>query len=191
MKKANHNAGGEAKPPEEMNAEQQTGGPEAVTEDMRQADVAVDVTEEAARKYDELNDRFLRLYAEYDNYRKRTSKEKESIYSDCVVQVTAEWLPVVDNLMRAIESASQYEKEIDRSVVEGIELVLRQAESCLERLGVEPIEAVGNPFNPLFHEAVMQVEQEGAEPGTVVEEFKKGYRRGDRVIRHSMVKVAN
>ena len=191
MKKANHNAGGGANPPEEMTAEQQTGGPEAVTEDLRQADVAVDDTEEAARKYDELNDRFLRLYAEYDNYRKRTSKEKESIYSDCVVQVTAEWLPVVDNLMRAIESASQYEKEIDRSVVEGIELVLRQAERCQARLGDAPIEAVGNPFDPLLHEAAMQVEQEGAEPGTVVEEFKKGYRRGDRVIRHSMVKVAN
>jgi len=191
MKKANINADGDQKPQEEMNPEQQAGVPEAESGDTKQTETTPDAAEEAARKYDELNDRFLRLYAEYDNYRKRTSKEKEAMYGDCVVQVTAEWLPVVDNLLRAIESASRYEKEIDRSVVEGIELVLRQAESCLDRLGVEPIEAVGKPFDPLLHEAVMQVEQEGAEPGTVVEEFKKGYRRGDRVVRHSMVKVAN
>jgi molecular chaperone GrpE len=110
MKKANHNAGGEQKPQEEMNANQQAGGPEAAPEETLQAEAAPDAADEVSRKYDELNDRFLRLYAEYDNYRKRTSKEKEAMYGDCVVQVTAEWLPVVDNLLRAIESASRYKK---------------------------------------------------------------------------------
>ncbi|MBP7401193.1 MAG: nucleotide exchange factor GrpE [Clostridia bacterium] len=147
--------------------------------------------DENARKLSELNDRYLRLYAEYDNYRKRTSKEKEAIYGDCVVRVTAEWLPVIDNLERAADSAARFEGDVDRSIAEGINLVLRQASECMCRLGVEPIAAVGQPFDPELHEAVMQVEQDGVEPGTVVEEFQKGYRRGDRVIRHSMVKVAN
>ncbi len=149
------------------------------------------VSQVAQSEYDALNERFLRLYAEYENYRKRTAKEKEALFGDCVAQITGEWLPVIDNLFRAAEAAAQFENEIDRSIVEGIELVLKQAENCLTRLGVEAIAALGAPFDPMLHEAVMQVEHEGAESGTVVEEFTKGYRRGDRVIRHSVVKVAN
>lgn len=145
----------------------------------------------AQSEYDALNDRYLRLYAEYENYRKRTAKEKEALFGDCAAQITGEWLPVIDNLFRAAEAAAQFASDVDRSIIEGIELVLKQAEGCLARLGVEAIEALGAPFDPMFHEAVMQAEHEGAEPGTVVEEFKKGYRRGDRVIRHSVVKVAN
>jgi molecular chaperone GrpE len=155
-------------------------------------DEAVEGTQDAAAlKLAELNDRYLRLYAEYDNFRKRTQKEKEAIYGDCVARVTAEWLPVIDNLSRAADAASRFESGVDRSISEGIELVLRQSADSLARLGVEVIEAVGRPFDPSLHEAVMQVDQDGAETGTVVEEFQKGYRKGDRIIRHSMVKVAN
>ena len=144
-----------------------------------------------AQRLTELNDRYLRLFAEFDNYRKRTQKEKEAIYSDCVAKVTAEWLPVIDNLTRASEVASRFGQQVDQSISEGIELVLRQASDVLSKLGVEAIGTVGCPFDPSLHEAVMHVEQDGIETGTVVEEFQKGYRRGDRVIRHSMVKVAN
>lgn len=147
--------------------------------------------DETALRLAELNDRYLRLYAEFDNYRKRTQKEKEALYGDCVARVSAEWLPVIDNLTRAAVAADRVGPEVDHSIGEGIEMVLRQAADTLSKLGIEGIETVGRPFDPELHEAVMHVEQEGIDAGTIVEEFQKGYRRGDRVIRHSMVKVAN
>ena len=147
--------------------------------------------DETALRLAEQNDRYLRLYAEFDNYRKRTQKEKEALYGDCVARVSAEWLPVIDNLTRAAAAAGRAGPEVDRSIGEGIEMVLRQAADTLSKLGIEAIETVGRPFDPELHEAVMHVEQEGIDAATIVEEFQKGYRRGDRVIRHSMVKVAN
>ena len=134
-----------------------------------------------AQRLSELNDRYLRLFAEFDNYRKRTQKEKEAIYGDSVARVTAEWLPVIDNLIRASEVASRFGQQVDRSISEGIELVLRQASDTLAKLGVEAIEAVGCTFDPTLHEAVMHVEQDGAETGTVVERSEER-RVGEKCI---------
>jgi molecular chaperone GrpE len=138
-----------------------------------------------------LADKYLRLAAEYDNFRRRSQKEKESLYTDSVIMVIKEWLPVLDNLDRAEMAASQYKHEDARKIAEGIAMIQRQAEQALGRLGVSKIECCGKPFDPELHEAVMHVEDDSVEASTVVAELQTGYRRDDRVIRHSMVKVAN
>lgn len=137
----------------------------------------------------ELLDRMQRLAAEYDNFRKRTQKEKEKIYSDALADVVSNFLPVVDNLERAIKAA---EAEEGQGMKEGVTLIFRQFSDILGKLGVKPIEAVGAAFNPELHNAVMHVEDESLDQNSVVEEFQKGYIYKDEiVIRHSMVKVAN
>lgn len=148
-------------------------------------------SDQAAAQLADMEDRYVRLVAEYENYRRRTQKEKEAMYGDSVASVTAEWLSVIDNLERAAGSASQCTDETAQPIIEGLELVLRQTTDILVKLGVEPIEAVGQPFDPELHEAVMHVEMDDVDTATIVEEYQKGYRRGDRIIRHSMVKVAN
>lgn len=138
-----------------------------------------------------LADKYLRLAAEYDNFRRRTQKEKESLYTDSVVMVIKEWLPVLDNLDRAQAAACQYSHEDARKIADGIAMIQRQAEQALGRLGVSKIDCCGKPFDPELHEAIMHVEDDSVAASTVVEELQTGYRREDRVIRHSMVKVAN
>ncbi len=138
-----------------------------------------------------MTDRFLRLMAEYDNFRKRTQKEREGIYQDSVASVAREWLPVVDNLGRAEQSAHAAEGEGARRIAEGVSMVLKQAAEALERLGIREIDCLGQPFDPQVADAVLHVEDESAGPSTVVEILQKGYMCGDRVIRHCMVKVAN
>lgn len=142
--------------------------------------------DEAQKKYEELNDRYLRTLAEYDNYRKRTIKERESLYPDAKATVVATILPVLDNLKRAIDA-----EEECGAFYEGVVMVLKQLEEALTALGVEKIPSVGNPFDPMRHNAVMHVDDESKGENMVVEEFQTGYQIGDRVIRHSMVKVAN
>ncbi|NLM79079.1 MAG: nucleotide exchange factor GrpE [Ruminococcaceae bacterium] len=138
-----------------------------------------------------LSDKYLRLMAEYDNYRKRSQKEKEAIYNDSVVQVVREWLPVIDNLDRAEFAADQYKSEDARQIADGISMIRKQVTDVLDKLGVAAIDCCGQPFDPNLHDAVMHVEDESAAASTVVEELRKGYVMGDRVIRHSVVKVAN
>lgn len=138
------------------------------------------------KAYDELNDKYLRLVAEYDNYRKRTAKEKESIYPEAKVSVVSAFLPVVDNLERAL-NASQTEDPL----YEGVKMIMRQFEETLKSVGVEEIEAVGEKFNPNFHNAVMHIDDDAYGENEIVEEFQKGYKIGDRIVRYSMVKVAN
>lgn len=149
-------------------------------EDEAKADASV--SDELAK----LNDKYLRLMAEYDNYRKRTQKEKESIYPEAKANVTAEFLPVLDNLERALSSASDADP-----LCEGLKMVMKQFETALKSVGCEYIEAVGQKFDPNLHNAVMHVDDEELGENVVVEEFQKGYKIGDRIVRHSMVKVAN
>ncbi len=145
-----------------------------------------------SKKEDEANellDRMQRLAAEFDNFRKRTQKEKEKIYSDALADVISKLLPVVDNLERALKAA---EVEEGQGLKEGITLVFRQFSDILGKLDVKPIEAVGAAFNPELHNAVMHVEDETLGQNIVIEEFEKGFIYKDEiVIRHSMVKVAN
>lgn len=153
-----------------------------------------EVTEEAPleeenefeKKYNDVNEKYLRTLAEYDNYRKRTIKEKESIYPEAKAVVIEKFLPVLDNFQRAIDSAENKD-----AFYEGVVMLKKQMDEVLSALGVEEIKAVGEEFNPEFHNAVMHVEYEEAGENIIVEEFQKGYKIGDRVIRHSMVKVAN
>ena len=137
----------------------------------------------------ELNDKYLRLCAEYDNFRKRTVKERESAYVDAVCDTLTQILPVLDNL----ERAAQYNTEdmAESQMGKGLELTLKSFSELLSKMGVSEIEAVGKPFDPNVHNAVMHVEDESAGENEVVEVFMKGYAKGDKVLRYAMVKVAN
>ncbi len=137
----------------------------------------------------EANDKFIRLAAEYDNYRRRSTKEKETSFGDGKADAIERILPVLDNLDRAM--AAVPESEEAKKYHEGVKMVIRQFKEVLTKAGVSEIEAVGQPFNPNIHNAVMHVDDESLGENVVVEEFQKGYMLGDRVIRHSMVKVAN
>lgn len=131
-------------------------------------------------------DRLLRLSAEYENYRKRTEKEKERIYTDACENVLVKMLPVLDNLERAVS--------VENSSVEayktGVEMTIKQFIDALEKLGVEEIETE-NGFDPNLHQAVMHIQDENFDANQVAEVFQKGYKKGDKVIRFTMVKVAN
>ena len=132
-----------------------------------------------------LKDRLLRQTAEYENFRKRTAKEKEGIYTDACADVIKELLPVADNLERAIAAEGSFE-----DLKKGIEMTMKGLDSAFEKLGVEEIDASGE-FDPNMHQAVMHIEDENFDKNVVAEVFMKGYKRGDKVIRHSVVKVAN
>ena len=137
----------------------------------------------------ELNDKYLRLLAEYDNFKKRTVKEKEAIYTDSVAGTVEQLLPVLDNFERALASFSEDDKSSE--FYKGFEMIFNQTNEIFTKLGVKAIEALGEEFNPEFHNAVMHVEDEAAGDNVIVEEFQKGYTYRDKVIRYSMVKVAN
>ena len=142
--------------------------------------------ESLAKLLSDGNDKYLRLAAEYDNYRKRTTKEKESIYSDAKLDTVKPFLDVADNLDRAV---SQFEEGDPHR--QGVELICKQFAAVLEKLGVTEIEALGQPFDPEKHNAVMHIDDENLAENTVAEVFRKGYQMGDRVVRFAMVKVAN
>lgn len=138
-------------------------------------------------KIEELTDQVKRQMAEFDNYRKRTEKEKASMYIVGTKDIVEKMLPVVDNFERGLAMAAGSEDPF----VEGMEKIYKQLMTTLDELGVKPIEAVGQEFNPDFHNAVMHVEDEEVGENIIVEEFQKGYLYKDFVVRHSMVKVAN
>lgn len=137
----------------------------------------------------ELNDKYLRLGAEYDNFRKRSAKEKEGIYADACCDILTQILPVLDNLERA--ALYNTEESAQTPLGKGLELTLKSFTETLNKLGVAEIKALGKPFNPDLHNAVMHVDDESFGEGEVVEVFMKGYAKGDKVLRYSMVKVAN
>nr|WP_330384729.1 nucleotide exchange factor GrpE [Bariatricus massiliensis] len=140
-------------------------------------------------KIEELTDKLTRQMAEFDNYRKRTEKEKSAMYEIGAKDVVEKILAVVDNFERGLQSVPEEEK--DAPFMQGMDKIYKQLMTTLEEIGVKPIEAVGQEFNPDFHNAVMHVEDEGFGENIVAEEFQKGYTYRDSVVRHSMVKVAN
>jgi len=138
------------------------------------------------QQIEDLTDRLKRSMAEFDNYRKRTEKEKSSMYIIGAKDIVEKMLPVVDNFERGLAQAPEGD-----SFADGMKMIYKQLITTLDELGVKPIEAVGKEFDPNFHNAVMHVEDEEAGENIVVEEFQKGYTYKDFVVRHSMVKVAN
>ena len=138
-------------------------------------------------KIEELTDRVKRQMAEFENFRKRTEKEKAGMYAVGAKDVIEKILPVVDNFERGLDVAEDKEDPF----VQGMEKIYKQFLTALDGMGVKAIEAVGNEFNPDFHNAVMHVEDETVGENIIVEEFQKGYMYKDSVVRHSMVKVAN
>lgn len=136
----------------------------------------------------ELKEQFQRLAAEFDNYKKRTAREKEKLYASSVADVVAAFIPVVDNVDLALKASESGEKGIR----DGVQMIRKQLDEILADLKVKPIETVGEAFNPDYHEAVMHVEDETHGENEIIEEFRKGYIYKDEiVIRHSVVKVAN
>lgn len=154
-------------------------------EDKQQLDQLKFENKKLTNELEEFKDKFLRVSAEYDNYRRRTAKEKEGIYASAVEDVLKEMLPVLDNLYRALEAEGS-----DEDLRKGVEMTLKQFHTSFEKLGVEEIDANGD-FDPNFHNAVMHIEDENLGENQIAEVFLKGYKKGDKVIRYSMVKVAN
>lgn len=142
--------------------------------------------EKLKEEYNELDDRYKRMFAEFENYKKRSQKEKEGIYGMITGDVVASMLPVMDNLQKAAEAKSE-----DVGYQEGVKLVYRQFAEALKGLGLEEIETVGKRFDPEFHEAVSHIEDNTKGEQEIVQEYRKGYKIGNKVVRHSMVIVAN
>ena len=140
-------------------------------------------------KIEELNDKVLRQMAEFENFRRRTDKEKSQMFEIGAKSIVEKLLPVIDNFERGLAAVSEEEKET--GFVQGMDKVYKQLLTGLAKAGVTPIEAVGAEFNPEFHNAVMHIEDENFGENIVAEEFQKGYMYKDSVVRHSMVKVAN
>jgi molecular chaperone GrpE len=143
---------------------------------------------ELARQAEDYQQRFLRAQADFDNFRRRTMKEKEELGQYASMKLVGQLLPVVDNFGRAIEAAKAG-GDVE-SFSKGVDMIFRQLEQVLEQEGLKAMEAVGQPFNPEFHQAIMQVESEEHEEGIVIEEVQKGYMLKDKVLRPAMVKVS-
>ena len=176
--------------PEEEILEEQS---EPVQEAEPQADAAVEepegAPEETGPSAEEAlipKEQFLRLAAEYDNYRKRTAKEKESLWTDAKADTVQAFLPVYDNLERALKQDTA-----DEAFKKGVEMTMNQLKEVFARLGVTEIEAEGKPFDPNLHNAVMHIEDENLGENTVAQVFQAGFMLGEKVIRFAMVQVAN
>ena len=170
---------------------------EACDAEGMEAEAAEAVEEEASakakkdkkdEKIEELTDRLVRQMAEFDNFRKRTEKEKQQMFGMGAADVIEKLLPVIDNFERGMAAMTEEEKAT--AFAQGIEMVYKQLMTALEGMGVTPIEAAGKPFDPDFHNAVMQQPSDEFESGTVIQELQKGYMYKERVVRHSMVMVA-
>ncbi len=136
--------------------------------------------------YAALNDKYLRICAEYDNFRRRSQKEKEALYGDVKADTLLKFLPVYDNLVRALSAATE-----DEAYKKGVEMIMTQFNTTMEKLGVTKIDSLGEKFDPAFHNAVMHVDDEEKGENEIVEVFQEGFKLGDKVIRFAMVKVAN
>ena len=154
--------------------------------DSAELTAALESAEKAMAALKEKEDQFLRLAAEYDNYRRRSQKEKESVWNDAKSETVLAFLPVYDNLERALK-----QETADEAFKKGVEMTMNQLREVLKKLGVEEIPALGETFDPNVHNAVMHVEDESAGENTVVEVFQTGFKSGDKVVRFAMVKVAN
>ncbi|HEX2946601.1 MAG TPA: nucleotide exchange factor GrpE [Clostridia bacterium] len=159
---------------------------ELLKEELKDAKNEIDKSGKQCAEY---LDRLQRMAAEFDNFKKRSVKEKESLYIDAVSDVAGAFIPVMDNVERALKAISADESA--RTLKDGVEMVFKQFGDVLKNLGVEEIKAVGEQFDPMRHNAVMHAEDESLGHNVVIEEFQKGYIYKDKVIRYSMVKVAN
>ena len=162
---------------------------EAQAEPAAAEEPAEDIRDEKAEweaRLKEEQDKYLRLAAEYDNYRKRSIKERDALRDDIRSAAIADLLPVYDNLERALSAECS-----DEAFYKGIEMSMSKLRAIFESMGVSEIPAVGETFDPALHNAVMHIEDEQYGPGEIVQEFQKGFRLGDKIIRFSMVQVAN
>ena len=141
--------------------------------------------EKKAQELSEQNDKYMRMMAEYDNFRKRSAKEREGTYADAYADALASILPIIDNLERAVGVT-----EAD-GVLKGLEMTLKGADEALVKMGVEAFGKEGDEFDPNIHNAVMMVDDESHKEGEIVSVFQKGYKKGDKIIRYAMVTVAN
>ena len=175
-------------PKEEAAGEPSAGAEEKAAKSDKKEKKKKDKKQEALKeKVEELEDRVKRQMAEFDNFRKRTEKEKAAMFETGAKSVIEKILPVVDNFERGLASVPEEEK--DGAIAQGMQMIYKQLMTELENLDVKPIPAVGEEFNPEFHNAVMQTESEEFESGTVAQELQKGYTYRDSVVRHSMVAV--
>lgn len=145
--------------------------------------------EEKSKQCADYLDKLQRTAAEYDNFKKRSAKEKKALYSEAVCDVVSAFIPVLDNIERALQAMPADDSA--KTLKDGVEMVFKQFMEVLKNIGVEEIKAVNEQFDPMLHNAVMHVEDEALGQNTIVEQFQKGYKCKDRVIRYSMVKVAN
>ena len=136
----------------------------------------------------EEQDKYMRVYAEYDNFRRRSAKERDGIYADAYSDALSQILPIIDNIERAVQYSSE---DPESPMAKGIELTIKSCVEALNKMGVYEIEALGKQFDPNFHNAVMHVDDDSFGENEIVEVFMKGYVKGDKVLRFSMVKVAN
>ena len=190
-KKAEQTAPEQQEPMEETQAqaETQAGQPESEAKTEAQSESADPLLTELESLKDQVaqqEDKYLRLAAEYDNYRRRTAKEKDSIWNDAKADAAVAFLPVYDNLERALK-----QETADEAFKKGVEMTMTQLKTVLEKLGITEIPALGQTFDPNLHNAVMHVEDENFGVNTVCDVFQAGFQLGDKVIRFAMVKVAN
>ncbi len=174
------------KPEQEQAEKEETTAEETVQDEQPKDETA----EKIKSLNDELalqNDKFLRLAAEYDNYRKRTANEKLSIYDDATAKAVAEILPVADSVAMALESL----KDADPEILKGVELISNQLAKSFEKLRIESYGKQGDAFDPNIHNAISKIDDENLGENTIAQVFQTGYKIGDRIIRHAMVQVAN
>ena len=183
MSKNKQAAPNEEQPIEEQPVEETT---EAIVEEPSETDALRTELESVQTELAAEKDKNLRLRAEYDNFRKRSARESDNIYADVKAETLKKLLPIFDNLERALR-----QETADEAYKKGVEMTMNQFLEALKALGVTPIEAVGQTFNPNEHNAVMHMEDPDKGEGEIVQEFQKGFKMGDRVIRFSMVQVAN
>lgn len=172
---------------------------ETVTEEQGKEENTVEKAEDTAKSepdekdktIEALKDKILRISAEYDNFRKRTKREKDALYGDAKADTVAAFLPLLDNIEKAVKTMPEAKEKEWQAVSDGVALIKKQFEETLKKLGVNEINAVGEAFDPELHNAVMHVEDSEAGEGIVVEEFQRGFKINDKVVRHSVVKVAN
>ncbi len=171
-------------------ADGDTGKPEEIDISREPEDKPAEAAETIQAELEEIKDKYLRLYADFDNYRKKIQKDKEELVKYANESLMYEFLPVIDNLEMALKHATDGGPEALQALKQGVENTLREMMRTLEKFGVTPIEALDKPFDPAFHHAMSQVERSDVECNTVVEEFRRGYLYKEKVLRPSLVAVS-
>ena len=167
-------------------AEEKNKKAEELENEGKESKEVVEESNKIKQELEETTDRLKRIMAEFENYKKRSNKEREALYNSLLADIIASFLPVIDNLEKAVQAKTE-----DEGYKQGIELVLKQFVDVLKKFGVEEIKTVGETFDPEIHEAVSSIQDETKGEKEIVQDFRKGYKIGTKVIRHAMVVVAN